>query len=136
MNLISRSLLFIIFYFLFSHARAQVGEYRTDLAIGFNGGYVMTNVSFTPDVPQDLLGGMTGGLTIRYTCEKYFSSICAITAEVNYTQAGWKERILDVNDHKYTYAIGTIYMDLINGCEKLGDYIVNVVEARTGTRMR
>ena len=103
MNLISRSLLFIIFYFLFSHARAQVGEYRTDLAIGFNGGYVMTNVSFTPDVPQDLLGGMTGGLTIRYTCEKYFSSICAITAEVNYTQAGWKERILDVNDQPVYY---------------------------------
>ena len=103
MNLKSRSLLFIIFYFLFSHARAQVGEYRTDLAIGFNGGYVMTNVSFTPDVPQDLLGGMTGGLTIRYTCEKYFSSICAITAEVNYTQAGWKERILDVNDQPVYY---------------------------------
>lgn len=103
MNLILRSLLFIIFYFLFSHARAQVGEYRTDLAIGFNGGYVMTNVSFTPDVPQDLLGGMTGGLTIRYTCEKYFSSICAITAEVNYTQAGWKERILDVNDQPVYY---------------------------------
>ena len=35
-----------------------------------------------------------------------------------------------------TYAIGTIYMDLINSCEKLGDYVVNVVEARTGTRMR
>jgi len=26
-------------------------------------------------------------------------------------------------------------MDLINSCEKLGDYVVNVVEARTGTRM-
>lgn len=83
--------------------RAQVGDYRTDLAIGVNGGYAMTRLSFTPDVPQDLLGGVTGGLTIRYTCEKYFSSICAITAEVNYMQAGWKERILDVFDEPVYY---------------------------------
>ena len=45
------------------------------------------------------------------------------------------QNILDINSHKYTYAVGTIYMDLINACEKLGDYVVNVVEARTGTRM-
>lgn len=83
--------------------KAQVGDYRTDLAIGVNGGYAMTRLSFTPDVPQDLLGGVTGGLTIRYTCEKYFSSICAITAEVNYMQAGWKERILDVFDEPVYY---------------------------------
>ena len=83
--------------------KAQVGDYRTDLAIGVNGGYAMTRLSFTPDVPQDLLGGVTGGLTIRYTCEKYFSSICAITAEVNYMQAGWKERILDVLDEPVYY---------------------------------
>ena len=93
----------VILLLSFCPARAQVGDYRTDLAIGINGGYVMSNVMFTPDVPQDLHGGVTGGLTIRYTCEKYFSSICAITAEVNYTQAGWKERILDVNDQPVYY---------------------------------
>ena len=27
-------------------------------------------------------------------------------------------------------------MDLINECEKLGDYVVNVVEARLGTRQK
>ena len=46
------------------------------------------------------------------------------------------QNIIDINNHQYTYAVGTIYMDLINACEKLGDYVVNVVEARTGTRMR
>lgn len=46
------------------------------------------------------------------------------------------QNINDVNDHKYTYAIGTMYMDLINECEKLGDYIVNVVEARSGMRQK
>ena len=37
-----------------------------------------------------------------------------------------------VNEREYDYAIGTIYMDLINECEKLGDYVVNVVQARFG----
>ena len=40
----------------------------------------------------------------------------------------------DVNNHLYTYAIGTMYMDIIQECEKLGDYVVNVVEARMGVR--
>ena len=53
----------------------------------------------------------------------------------NYRDQLKSQNIIDVNNHKYTYAIGTIYMDLINGCEKLGDYVVNVVEARTGTKM-
>ena len=46
------------------------------------------------------------------------------------------QNIIDINNHEYTYAVGTIYMDLINECEKLGDYVVNVVEARMGTRQR
>ena len=44
------------------------------------------------------------------------------------------QNINDVNNHLYTYAIGTMYMDIIQECEKLGDYVVNVVEARMGVR--
>jgi phosphate:Na+ symporter len=54
----------------------------------------------------------------------------------NYRDQLKSQNIYDINNHKYTYAVGTIYMDLINACEKLGDYVVNVVEARTGSRMR
>ena len=46
------------------------------------------------------------------------------------------QNIVDINNHEYTYAVGTIYMDLINECEKLGDYVVNVVEARMNLRQR
>ena len=42
------------------------------------------------------------------------------------------ENIQAVNDHQYDYAVGTMYTDLVNECEKLGDYVVNVVEARLG----
>ena len=93
-----RKILLICMAFWALLVKAQVGEYRTDLAIGVNGGYVMSNVAFVTKVPQTMLGGITGGFTARYTCEKYFSSICAVTAEVNFAQIGWNENILDMND--------------------------------------
>ena len=42
------------------------------------------------------------------------------------------DNIRDVNDRKYSYAIGTLYGDMVGELEKLGDYVVNVVEARVG----
>ena len=54
----------------------------------------------------------------------------------NYRNQLKSQNINDINNHRYTYAVGTIYMDLINECEKLGDYVVNVVEARMGTRQK
>ena len=54
----------------------------------------------------------------------------------NYRNQLKQQNIIDVNNHEYTYAVGTIYMDIVNECEKLGDYVVNVVEARMGTRFR
>ena len=46
------------------------------------------------------------------------------------------QNINDVNNHLYTYAIGTMYMDIVSECEKLADYVINVVEARMGTKQR
>ncbi len=54
----------------------------------------------------------------------------------NYRNQLRSQNINDVNDHKYTYAVGTMYMDIIQECEKLGDYVVNVVEARMGVRQQ
>lgn len=80
------------------NAFSQIGEYRSEVALGVNGGYTLSNVGFEPEVPQNMIGGITGGFTIRYTCEKYFKSICALVGEVNITQSGWKEKILDSKD--------------------------------------
>ena len=41
----------------------------------------------------------------------------------------------DINAQRYSYQLGVLYMDLINDCEKLGDYIVNVVEAHVNHRL-
>ena len=41
----------------------------------------------------------------------------------------------DINAQRYSYQLGVLYMDIINDCEKLGDYIVNVVEAHVNHRL-
>ena len=97
-RLVIRLLPFYLFTFLPLTVNAQVGEYRTDFAVGVNGGMTMSSISFSPEIPQGLQIGKTFGLTLRYTTEKYFKSICALVAEVNYAETGWKERIWDIND--------------------------------------
>ena len=42
------------------------------------------------------------------------------------------DNVRAVNNKEYDYAIGTMFNDIINECEKLGDYVVNVVQARFG----
>jgi len=84
--------------FPFITGSAQVGEYRNEFAIGGSLGYVMSQVGFMPEVPQGQHQGGSVGLSFRYTCEKYFSSICAVTAEVNYVNVGWTQEILTPND--------------------------------------
>lgn len=54
----------------------------------------------------------------------------------NYRNQLRNQNIKDVNNHEYSYAVGTMYVDLINECEKLGDYVINVVEARLGVRQK
>ena len=44
------------------------------------------------------------------------------------------ESINDVEAHHYSYEICSFYNDIIIDCEKLGDYVMNVVEARLGKR--
>lgn len=52
----------------------------------------------------------------------------------NYRNQLRNENLTDINNHQYDYASGSMYMDIIQECEKLGDYVVNVVEARMGMK--
>ena len=101
-----------LFYFCPQHVAAQVGLHRSDLAIGVNGGFIMNRVSFNPPIKQSFKNGATAGLTVRYTCEKYFSLICAFQAELNYTGAGWKEKV-NTSDDPYRRTIHYLHMPLL-----------------------
>ena len=47
----------------------------------------------------------------------------------NYRTQLKNQNILDINNQLYDYQIGVYYMDIIAECEKLGDYVINVIEA-------
>ena len=75
------------------------------------------------------MNALMGGRKEAYDVNRSFN----IEHEINnYRNQLKSQNINDINNHAYTYAVGTIYMDIINECEKLGDYVVNVVEARMG----
>ena len=44
-----------------------------------------------------------------------------------------RDTIADVDARLYSYASGTIFTDLVNEYEKLGDYIINIVESKLGS---
>lgn len=60
---------------------------------------MLSKVGFTPTVQQKQHGGITGGVSLRYVCEKYFKTICSVYAEVNYAKVGWTEDILDIENN-------------------------------------
>ena len=79
------------------------------------------------------MNNLMGGRKEAFDVNRTFN----IETEINNYRTQLKsQNIVDINNHEYTYAVGTIYMDLINECEKLADYVVNVVEARMGTRQK
>lgn len=47
----------------------------------------------------------------------------------NYRTQLKNQNIIDVNNHEYDYQTGVYYMDIITECERLGDYVMNAVEA-------
>lgn len=76
---------------------AQVGDHRNDLHVGVNVGYTMNRINFQPTVQQTWLNKPTFGITARYICEKYFSIIGGVQAELNIATTGWKEKIMDAS---------------------------------------
>jgi hypothetical protein len=57
-------------------------------------------------------GAPTFGFTARYTCEKYFKSLCSIQMEVNYANLGWEENI-ETSSDTYKRDINYIQVPLL-----------------------
>lgn len=88
------------------------------------------NIKQMFELTDDALSQMSVVL-IKYKREVDVNRTFAIESDINNYRAQLRtQNINDINEHKYSYTAGTLYMDIIQECEKLGDYIVNVVEAR------
>jgi hypothetical protein len=89
-------------------AKAQVGNLRNEFSVGFAGGAGTSSVSFVPTIKQTFSPGITGGLVLRYTSEKYFWLVSATQLEVNFSQRGWTELIEDGSGNEYTRVINYV----------------------------
>ena len=55
--------------------------------------------------------------------------------EINDYRKLLKEKnVADIENQKYSYQMGVHYMDVVNDSEKLGDYVMNVVEAHANKK--
>lgn len=103
---------------------AQVGLRRNDFSLGCNVGTTLTEMNFEPKINQSYKVNPTFGLTARYICEKYFTTICGVQAELNYTNLGWKENIEDGSGNTYHRDLSYLQIPLLMqmgwGYEKKG----------------
>ena len=40
-----------------------------------------------------------------------------------------QKNVEDLNENRYSYLNGVFYMDITSECERMGDYIINVIES-------
>lgn len=78
---------------------AQIGEPRNQLTVGVSGGVAINTVDFDPTIKQKTHIAPTFGVALKYLSEKYFTTYCALYAEMNYTVLGWEEDIRDQNSN-------------------------------------
>ncbi len=88
--------------------RAQVESPRSSLEIGVSGGMNFNRIEFQPSIRQGLQQGFNGGISARYTSEKYFSMICAAQIEVNFSQRGMIEDFDDGTSNNYSRQLNYI----------------------------
>ena len=99
MRIPMRFSLLVLSVLLAGHVCAQIGEPRTQIAVGINGGVALNSISFEPNINQSQHVAPTVGLTFRVMSEKYFSALCALQIELNYTRLGWKENVIDAESN-------------------------------------
>lgn len=83
-------------------------EYSPNFSIGAKAGATLSSMSFSPEVHQSMLQGLTMGFVARYTEEKLFGLI----GEVNITQRGWKEDFARDEAPEFQYSRTLTYVQI------------------------
>lgn len=124
-----KHILFIILLSFSLPMTAQMGEQRSNWAIGINGGVNLSSVTFNPKIKENLLLGTTGGITARYISEKYFAMICGLQAELNFAQRGWDEKI-ENNTNTYSRTLNYVEFPFLAhlafGKDRGGQFFLNL----------
>ena len=110
-------LLVLLLFCSHLYSVAQIGEHRSRLSIGGGAGMSFNSIDFDPTIKQSQLAQPMMGLALRYTCEKYFATVCALQVELNYVRLGWKENIVNSSseplEDTYQRELGYIQVPLM-----------------------
>ena len=128
----------------------EIGELESIGDSGFNMARILqrkrdTKVTFSDTQEQSIIqmAGLVEGAMTRmnvllkgqkedYTLEES----ARYEAQINELRNNLKQQnIMDLDNHVYSYDNGTVFMDLVNEFEKVGDYTLNVAEAHLGEKL-
>lgn len=99
-------------------------------------GYQIKHIKSMMDLVDHSLTEMNS-ILVNYKEHSNINRAYNIENEIdNYRDMIKTENFNDVNEQKYSYAIGTMYSDIFDECETVGDYVLNVVEARMGVKKK
>ncbi len=88
--------------------------------------HIHTMMSLVDDSLNQMIAAVSCNENQHYDYNKSFN----LENEINNYRNQLKNlNINDINNKQYNYQTGVYYMDIISECEKLADYVLNVVEA-------
>ena len=94
------------------------------------------NVELMFNLIESGLQNMCNVLAEEHIDQNYVNTAQNIENEINNYRNQLKlQNVIAVNEGYYDYPTATTYMDTIVECEKMGDYIVNVVEAVADSKL-
>jgi phosphate:Na+ symporter len=88
------------------------------------------NLNEMMNLVEDALLQMRAAIDNNHVSKEELNRAENLENEINNFRNQLKNKnIDDVKENKYDYQASVTYMDMLEECEKLGDYIVNIVEA-------
>ena len=128
----------------------EIGELESIGDSGFNMARILqrkrdTKVTFSKTQEQSIIqmAGLVDGAMTRMNVllkgqkEDYtLDESARYEMQINNLRNSLKQQnIIDLDNHVYSYDNGTVFMDLVNEFEKVGDYVLNVAEAHLGEKL-
>ena len=91
---------------------------------------ILTNINSMYDLLDKTLENMQLMLKMPKISEKELIESQSMESQINERRNSLKRKnVEDLNNNVYSYQNGVFYMDIISECERMGDYIINVVES-------
>ncbi len=108
---------------------ARTLQRKSDASIDFND-QIVENIDHMVNLVNDALANMVSALDRIEVSDAEMNAAYGKEVEINNFRNHMRSiNIQNINEKRYDYQAGIYFMDMISESEKLGDYVVNVLEA-------